>query len=971
MEKENNQGIECAPEQKHVENRFLKWVKKFFEILFGITGSILGTASWIIKTCIGICVVSFIFAVMVGGILFIKIKPELDSCRKIAYDKLVNMDEDDFILSMDTHIYDKDGNEIGLINAGNFEYVDINSISMNIQNTYISQEDKRFKEHNGVDLISTARAGLALLKNRGEITQGGSTITQQVIKNTYLTQEKSFKRKLIEVMLAPQLEMKFTKAKIMEYYCNTNYYGNRCYGVQAASQYYFGKDASDVSIAEAALLVGLSNSPSAYDPVKNPKAALEKRNRVIDTLFDNGYISEGEKEEAKEEELSIVKKEGASGFETYQSSYAIHCAALTLMKEENFKFQYVFENKEDYDSYTEKYDTVYSDKVDEIRSGGYNIYTSLDSTIQDVLQSGIDSVLAGYDELQENGKYAMQGAAAVLDNTSGYTVAIVGGRGTDDQFNRAYLSARQPGSAIKPLIDYAPAFDTGEFYPSKIMDDHEIEDGPKNSGGGFRGRISIREAVNRSINTIAWQIFQQIGFEKGLSYLGEMNFHKISHIDNGVASLSIGGFTNGLRVIDMAKGYQTLANYGEYNANTCIIDIKDSNENSVIKKNPEKKQVYEKDSAYLMTDLLKGTLSEPYGTGYGLALDNMPSAGKTGTTNNNKDTWFCGYTRYYTASVWVGYDTPREMPGIYGATYAGKIWKNVMEEIHTGLEVKDWEVPETVYESFVDPGTGEATSLETGVTDIFSSIAEIRAEELKKERQNEAFFQQMERKVAAYEKNTISGPEDTYSIEADFTKINNTISQIDDINKRNQLYDRIYVKYKELLNIREGMKAEILLYEKEQAEIESFAAEQAKQKAEEDRQNFIKVTRENAADSAISKIEALKYIPETDNLIKEAENALKNLKEYDSYEMYYKKMDTAIRKIETLPTRAEYEAQEAIRESEENAVRESEEAKRESMESEMNRVIMEESKNWETETNGTIIGPGAGVSLSGPGKVGT
>lgn len=888
--------------------RFKKACLCIIMTVWNMVWSLIGILSWILKTSIALLVIGLVCGCIAAGLIFIKVKPELDTCMNTAYDKISTVNEADFMKAMDTYIYDKDKNLIGIVSAGNFEYVDIDKISMNIQNAYISQEDKRFKEHCGVDFISTARAGLALVKNKGKITQGGSTITQQVIKNTYLTQEKSFKRKIIEMIMAPQLELKFSKSKIMEFYCNTNYYGNRCYGVQSASQYYFGKDASDVSIAEAAMLVGLSNSPSTYDPVKNYDKALEKRNSVIQNLYKNGYITEEEKEDALHEALTIVQKEGPEGFETYQSTYAVHCAALTLMKKEHFKFQYTFHNKEEYDSYMNKYNQIYGEKIDEIRSGGYHIYTSLDSEIQEKLQESIDITLAGFEELQEDGRFAMQGAAAIADNRSGYIVAIVGGRGRDDQYNRAYLSARQPGSSIKPLIDYTPALDSGAYFPSKIMNDHEIEDGPKNSGGGYRGDMSLREAVNRSINTIAWQVLQDIGVNHGLDYLGEMKFHKLSYIDNDVAALAIGGFTNGTRVVDMVKGYQTLANYGEYNDNTCIIDIKNSEEISLIEPAIiEKKQVYERDSAYLMTDILKGTINTSYGTGRGLDLNNgMPCGGKTGTTNNNKDTWFCGYTRYYTTAVWVGYDTPREMPGIYGATYAGKVWKTVMDTIHDGLEFWDWERPETVYESYYDPATGEQTEIETGLTDLFSRSAEIKAKELEKEQQAEALLKKIEEQVEIYENSLISGPEDTYAIEDNFKAINNVISKIEDVSKREELYNRIYDKYKSLLAIRDEMSDEISLYERQKLEAKSLAAAEAERQAEEDRRNFIRETREREAERLIGNLEAMEYQTDSDELLMEASEALEALREYDAYDKFYKRLNDAIERINYLPTYEEY-----------------------------------------------------------------
>ena len=199
-----------------------------------------------------------------------------------------------------------------------------------------------------------------------------------------------------------------------------------------------------------------------------------------------------------------------------------------------------------------------------------------------MLQTSLDEVLSSYTELQDNGKYALQGAAVIVDNQTNYVVAIVGGRGTEDQFNRAYLSARQPGSTIKPLLDYGPAFDTGEYYPSRIVDDHQWDDGPANSGGHYYGPVTVREALNRSLNTVAWQVLEDIGIDTGLSYLDNMQFQRLTYVDNGVPALSIGGFTNGVRVVDMAKGFSTLANNGVYNDRTCILKIEHEQEGDLI-----------------------------------------------------------------------------------------------------------------------------------------------------------------------------------------------------------------------------------------------------------------------------------------------------------------------------------------------------------------------------------------------------
>ena len=943
------------------ENDFGGYLKKTLCFIGKTIGNMLGSVCWFIKTLIAFITISFICGCFIAGAIYVKMKPDLDSCMEVAYDKLSSMKESDFYKPMDTFIYDKDGNTIGIINAGHFEYVGIEDISLNLQNAYISQEDKRFKEHCGVDLISTARAGLALIKNKGAITQGGSTITQQVVKNTYLTQEQSFKRKLIEFMLAPRLEAKYSKPKIMEFYCNTNYYGNGCYGVQAASQYYFGKDAKHLTIAESALLAGLSNSPSAYDPVDHPEKAKEKRDSVIRNLKKNGFITEEEETNALSEPLVIEQKGFASSIENYQSSYAVHCAAIKLMEEENFAFKYTFADKTEYDSYIQKYSDVYNEKVDDIRSGGYKIYTSLDSNIQSIAQDKLDSALSKFTETQENGKYALQGSAVIADNNSGYIVAVIGGRGTEDQFNRTYLSARQPGSVIKPLIDYAPAFDTGLFYPSSIINDHLFENGPKNSGGSYRGNITIREAVNRSLNTVAWQILQSVGVNNGLQYLSDMRFQKITYVDNDVPALSIGGFTNGLRIVDITKGYQTLANDGLYNNNTCILNIEDEAGISLISKKTEDKQVFERDSAYMMTDVLKGTLTETYGTGHGLALNNMPAAGKTGTTNENKDTWFAGYTKYYTTAVWVGYDTPREMPGIYGATYAGKIWQSIMNEIHTGLEPLDWEAPDTIYQGSYDPGTGQPVEYDTGVSDLFSVTLEEIAKRTYEKQEEERFIDTIRSQVKTYENTTISTVEDTYKIEKDFETMNNVISNITEPHERTELYDRIYAKYQELMDIKDSMKDEIILYEKQKAQKEQEAALKAEKDAEESRKKLIQATRENDFIDSLKMITSLKYkTSNIDSLKETAADKLEMLKEYPSYNDYNLQLQAAISNLDELPDYQEYLKAEEEKRRVEEVERQKEESKKTELENQLNQMI-ESTENpgpGSIPNDSEMIGPG-------------
>ena len=872
----------------------------------------LGITGWLFKGVLSVFTTAFLIMAAAGLILYAAVKPELDKCREIAYDKLAQMDRSDFSMLSDTVIYDKDGKQIGLINAGHYQYMDINHISMNLQNGYIAQEDRRFKNHNGVDWIATFRAGLALIKHGGEVTQGGSTITQQVIKNTYLTQERTFTRKIVEILLAPELEKKYSKADIMEFYCNTNFYGHRCYGVEAASLYYFGKHAEDLAPEEAAVLIGISNSPSAYDPVSHPDASKNKRDDVLKSMNEVGYLSNENYEKAVSSPLKIVQKETEGTDENYQSSYAIHCAALELMKMDGFEFQYTFDNKEDYTLYSERYTAAYSEQSDRIRAGGFQIYTSLDSGLQAVLQTQIDASLSGFTELQENGKFALQGAGVIVDNKTNYVTAIVGGRGADDPFNRAYLSARQPGSTIKPLIDYGPAFDTGEYYPTRMVNDHKWEKGPSNSGRRYFGNVTVREALNRSLNTVAWQILEDIGIDFGLSYLGEMEFQKLSYVDNQVPSLSIGGFTNGVRVVDMAKGYSTLANDGVYNDRTCIVKILHEKESELTKDmTPFAKQVYRSDSAFMLTDVLKGTFTSPYGTGRGLGLENdMPAAGKTGTTNSSKDTWFCGYTPYYTAAVWVGYDIPRNMPGIYGATYAGKIWKNVMDEIHQGLPPLDWEQPDTV----------ERRADETnGIEDYFSTTAQFRAQQSLHEKEQAALLEELTQAVDAFCAREIRSVEDTYTVKDEYASITSRLPLLDDGEQRALLLEQTEQRYDYFVSIISQMGDEIRRYEEQKAAEEKKAREEAAKEAEKQRLEEDKATKKNSFLLALETVEELEYQREdAERLVNDAIDKLSLIAGDPEADALSDRLQTAISRISTLPTAEEWEklqAQEAEQEA--------------------------------------------------------
>ncbi len=896
--------------------RYVKNAKDVFRIIAGVIGSYAGVISNIIGTAMGILASVMVIGGIVGLCVYVKVLPMFTEAREEVFDKLVHLSEDDFVMKEDTVVYDSKGKQVGSVNAGSYKYVKINDVSPYIYEGYIAVEDKRFKTHGGVDLVATMRAGVSLLKHNMEITQGGSTITQQVIKNNLLTQNKSYTRKIAEILLAPTIESKFTKAQIMEFYCNSNFYGNKCYGVGAASKYYFGKKCADLEPHEAAMLIGLSNSPASYNPVLHPKAALKKRNSVLRIMCKEGVITPKEYKSALKKKLNIKQfSEKGGSKESYVMSYAIHCAAISLMEKENFKFQYVFDSKEDYQKYNKQYSKVYSEKIESIRSGGYKLYTSINMKKQKKLQKAVDNGLSFNKEKDgDTGKYALQGAAVCINNETNYVEAIVGGRGKNDQYNRAYLAARQSGSAIKPLIDYTPGFESGMYSPSTIVNDHKFANGPSNAGGGYHGNVRIREAVARSLNTVAWQVLDNITVKYGLSFLDKLHFHNISYIDNDNMALSLGGFTEGVRVVDMAKGFSTLANNGSYSDRTCIKKIEHVSDGVVYKNNNEKDQVYSQDAAWMMTDVLKGVFNESYGTGRKLKLDNgQICAGKTGTTNSSKDVWFCGYTKYYTTVVWAGYDTPRAMPGASGASIPGVIWKDYMDDIHKKLKPEDFIMPSTISLAKYD-GNGNiiegtaisGSSKRTYGMDYFSkTILSEKADEVQVLK-DKKYQKEVLKKLKNFEKRYISNIADYYDLENDYKELTDMISSIVDDDVRTDYAVRARNKYDSLKDETVSWKKVVKAYEKQQKEENERLAEKKKNDSERALKNQIYKNKIELARTRIKRMHGYLYQPSNMQLlIDSAKEALDACKGYSEYYNLKAMFDMYKKELEELPVKGE------------------------------------------------------------------
>ena len=402
-------------------------------------------------------------------------------------------------------------------------------------------------------------------------------------------------------------------------------------------------------------------------------------------------ITQQEYEAAINEEITLNMPEKDDTVKyNYVDTYAYYCATRALMENEGFKFKYYFDSDDEEKEYDASYDEMYSYCQKKLYSDGYKIYTSIDLTMQQQLQDSIDLTLLDFTDTTDDGTFKLQSAATCIDNDTGEVVAIVGGRSQDavsHTLNRAFQSHRQPGSSIKPLIVYTPSFERGKT-PDTIVNDHKFDGGPSNSGDSYYGDVTIRFAVQKSLNTVAWQLYDELTPKVGLQYLKDMNFTNIVK-DDYVTATALGGFTTGVSTLEMASAYSTLENDGMYRNPTCIKSIVDSDNNIIYTSSQKDTVIYTETASRMMTDVMTDVMKS--GTGRSANLDKgMPCAGKTGTTNDKKDGWFCGFTRYYTTCVWVGCDMPETVKKLTGSSYPAEIWKNYMDQIHADLTPIDF-----------------------------------------------------------------------------------------------------------------------------------------------------------------------------------------------------------------------------------------------------------------------------------------
>ncbi|NLO08851.1 MAG: glycosyl transferase [Clostridiales bacterium] len=648
----------------------------------------------VIKLILKLFVLLFLLALVIGIFYFYNSYGRtLVQLQKEARNLVRSSSEETFRSSQTSLVYDNDGELISTLRGvKDVYYIEYKDIPTTVLNAIIVTEDKKFFSHEGVDYLANVRAAMSLIKNKGEITQGASTITQQLARNVFLTHEVTYERKIKEIFIAQELEKIYSKDKIMEYYINNIYYANGHYGILAAANGYFGKGINQLSLSQIAFLCSIPNNPSMYDPLTSMEQTLERRDRILRQMHADGKINLVDYRAALNETITLLSKESVKN--DYVETFVYHSAIKALMKEEGFEFRNKFTSDEDRDTYNEAYDDMYYSFQGLLFSGGYRIYTSIDLDMQERLQASVDEVLEGFTDTSDEGIFMLQGAAVSIDNDTGRVVAIVGGRSQEHigyTLNRGYQSYRQPGSAIKPLIVYTPSFERG-YTPDSIVVDEKIPDGPKNSGGSYAGEMKLQRAIEVSKNTIAWKLYEELTPQVGIPYLLKMNFAKIVENDYFPAA-SLGGLTIGVSPLEMAAAFSTLENDGYYREPTCIVKIIDAKGNELVGDNISRKQIYKTSAARMVTESLIGVLKN--GTAKGLGLTNTISAGKTGTTDERRDGWFIGYTPYFTTSVWVGYDMPKTLEDLKGSSYPATIWNKYMEEIHEpgmnrSFETYDW-----------------------------------------------------------------------------------------------------------------------------------------------------------------------------------------------------------------------------------------------------------------------------------------
>lgn len=572
-----------------------------------------------------------------------------------------------------------------LYDEENRVWADFDEIPDNLKNAFIAIEDERFYKHKGFDVKRTVGAGLNYIQKKitgsSDSSYGGSTITQQLIKNVTGEDDYSIERKIEEIYRAYKLEEVMSKDEILELYLNTIFLSQQCNGVKSAAKVYFNKDLGELTLAECATIAAITQFPTKYDPKRNPENNKERRDVILNKMYELGYITLAEREAARIQPVTTVT---SSETNAYVSTTSYYTDALISQVID--------------DLMTEKgYSKDIAEKM--IYCGGLKIYTAMDPEIQSIMDA---YYLDPANFPATSGDKMAQSSMVIIDPSSGYVVGLVGGRGektASRTLNRATQTLRQPGSSIKPLAIYAPAVEYSLVTPSSTVSDVPITINgwtPRNDDRNYRGDITVSAALAGSRNVPAVRILQRVGLDRSFNFL-KKNFRISSLVDSrksesgkvfsdkGFAAIGLGGLTDGVSVLEMAAAYVPFVSEGYYYEPAFYSKVLDTEGNVVLERTPAPQPAISESTAVTMTQMLQGVVTS--GTGTSARLSNMPAAGKTGTTSNNYDRWFVGYTPYYVGAVWFGYDTPSSLRGISGNPSA-KVWKGIMEQIHSKLSYR-------------------------------------------------------------------------------------------------------------------------------------------------------------------------------------------------------------------------------------------------------------------------------------------
>ena len=584
-------------------------------------------------------------------------------------------------------------------------WIDLENIPQYMQDAAIAIEDKRFEKHNGVDFRGTVRAILSTLTGRG--VQGGSTITQQLIKNVTGDDQVTVKRKVTEIYRALELEKRYEKDQILEAYLNRICLGQSCYGVEAAARTYFGKSASELTLAQSASLIGITNNPSQYGPFESEWSREQNRKReilILDAMLDQGKITQEEYDAAKAEE--VIFTNGYSNTGNYYGDAVVDTSEDQQQEDTPAVAQYKARNSYFTDALIDdviqalmdEFGYDHSTAENALFSKGYKIYTTQNYEYQKIAESVFEDLSnTPYTRTNSKGETEqLQGAITVIDPYTGYVVAMVGGTGakTADRGWNWATSVRPCGSAAKPISTYAPALDQGVITGASTIDDYpvlELNDSPypKNDNGRFQGLVTVRRALVQSLNTCAVRVNMALGTWNSYDFMtSRLGFTTLTQSDSEqVGAMALGGYANGVTTEEMAAAYGAFVNEGIYTKPRTFTRIEDSNGNVILENEIQSNVAMKSSTAALMNSILHDVVTG--GTGSAASFSGMTLAGKTGTTNDQRDRYFVGYSPYYVGACWVGYESNSRVSS-GGVNPAAILWNKVMSQIHAGLENKSF-----------------------------------------------------------------------------------------------------------------------------------------------------------------------------------------------------------------------------------------------------------------------------------------